>query len=340
MVNERTATVLKALVEEYIDTASPVASESIAMHAPVRLSSATVRNKMAELEEEGYIRRPHISSGGVPSDKGYRFYVESLDEDLEPPLELKRHIESRFGGIARDLEAWMRLASAVLSSLSDNIAVVTYPRATLPRIKHIQIVHLQEFLALLIVVLAEARLRKQLIPLEDPYTQDDLTTIANKLNAAYSGHTFEDFPNKAVELTPFEEAVQQVTLSILREACNEGSADLSIDGIRLLLAQPEFSQMGKAQEVMESFEDRILVRSILSEAPRAGNLAIYIGEENTVERLKPYSVVLCQYGIPEEASGLVGVIGPTRMEYSQVIGSVKFLSSFMSNLVASTQSGS
>ena len=316
-----------------------MASENIAMHAPVRLSSATVRNKMAELEEEGYIRRLHISSGGVPSDKGYRFYVESLDEDLEPPSGLKRHIQGRFGRITKDLEAWMKLASAVLSNLSDNMAIVTYPRATSPRIKHIQIVQLQEFLALLIVVLAEARLRKQLIPLEDPYTQDDLTNIANKLNAAYGGHTFEDFLNKTVGLTPFEEAVRQVTLSILREDCDEGSADLSIDGIRLLLAQPEFSQMGKAREVIESLEDKILVKSIVSEAPQAGNLAIYIGEENAEERLKPYSVVLCQYGIPEEASGVVGVIGPTRMEYSQVIGGVKFLSSFMSDLVASTHSG-
>ena len=99
MVSERTATVLKALVEEYIDTAAPVASESIALRSPVKLSSASVRNKMAELEEEGYIRRLHISSGGVPSDKGYRFYVESLDEDLEPPSGLKRQIQSRFGSV-------------------------------------------------------------------------------------------------------------------------------------------------------------------------------------------------------------------------------------------------
>ena len=334
--SNQTFTILRTLVEEYIGTAVPVASESIARRSPIKVSSATVRNKMAELEEEGYIVRPHISSGGVPSSKGYRFYVETLDEDLEPPPELRRQIRSRFGEVHRDMEAWIKLAAAVLSDLSDNMAIVTYPRMVSSRIKYVQLVLLEEFLALMIVVLEEARLRKHLIPLENPRDQADLTTVANKLTDVFAGLTYREILEKTVELTPFETAVTQDALAILKEDAENAAIDHSIDGLRLLLGQPEFDQRGKAQEVVEILEEKVLVRSILSEAPEVGNIAVHIGEENVEESLKPFSIVLCQYGVPEEASGVVGVIGPTRMEYSNVIGGVKFLSSFMGDLITPT----
>lgn len=334
--SNQTFTILRTLVEEYIGTAVPVASESIARRSPIKVSSATVRNKMAELEEEGYIVRPHISSGGVPSSKGYRFYVETLDEDLELPPELRRQIRSRFGEVHRDMEAWIKLAAAVLSDLSDNMAIVTYPRMASSRIKYVQLVLLEEFLALMIVVLEEARLRKHYIPLEKPCDQADLTTVANKLTDVFAGLTYREILGKTVELTPFETAVTQDALAILKEDAENAAIDHSIDGLRLLLGQPEFDQRGKAQEVMEILEEKVLVRSILSEAPEVGNIAVHIGEENVEESLKPFSIVLCQYGVPEEASGVVGVIGPTRMEYSNVIGGVKFLSSFMGDLITPT----
>jgi heat-inducible transcriptional repressor len=337
--NQRGVSILRALVEEYIDTAAPVASESIARRSAVKVSPATIRNKMAELEEEGYIVRPHISSGGVPSDKGYRFYVESLEEGLEPPLGLQREIMQRFGSVERDLEAWMKLASVVLSDLSDNMAVVTYPRSPSPRVKNIQIVHLQDFLAMLIVVLEETRLRKHLIPLEDLYTQGDLTSVANKLNAAYSGLTYRDILEKTVEFTPFEELVRQDTLGILKGYDEEQEIDHTVDGLRLLLAQPEFEDREKALGVAEMLDERLLIRSILSQASEAGDVAVHIGQENSEESLKPFSVVLCHYGVPEDATGVVTVLGPTRMEYSNVIGGVRFMSSFMSELVTSVRGG-
>jgi len=339
MLSDRTATVLKTLVEEYIDTAVPVASESIAGRSSVKVSSATVRNKMVELAEEGYILRPHISSGGVPSNKGYRFYIESLDEDLEPPPELRRQVRSRFGNSPRDLESWVKLGSDILSNLADNMAIVTSPRPPLPRVKYIQIIQIQEFLALLILVLEQAKLRKQLIPLENPYTQDDLTVVANKLNTAYSGLTYKELLSKSVKLTPFEETVRQDALNVLKGESEEEETDHSVDGIRLLLGQPEFAQGGAAQQVVEILEHKILIKSILSEVPSAGNLVVHIGEENAEETLKPFSIILCQYGIPETATGVIGVVGPTRMEYSNAMVGVRFLSSFMSDLVTSTHSG-
>ena len=159
---------------------------------------------MAELEEEGYIIRPHISAGGVPSDKGYRFYVESLEDALEPPMGMQRHIRHRFGQAQRDPEVWVQLAATVLSRMADNMVIVTFPRANSARLKNIQLVYIQEFLALLIIVLQEARLRQHLLPLDGPTTQGELTEVANKLNDALEGLTYSEVKAKQLELTPLE----------------------------------------------------------------------------------------------------------------------------------------
>jgi heat-inducible transcriptional repressor len=329
----RTYTILRTLVEEYIGTASPVPSEIIARLSPIKVSSATVRNKMAELEEEGYILRPHISSGGIPSSKGYRFYIGTLDEGLEPPQETKHWIVSRFQQVEQDAEAWIRMASTVLSELSRNVSIVTYPRTPAPRVRYVHLVLIEEFLALLILVLEEARLKKHLIPLEIPGDQDNLTTVANKLTDVYTGLTHREIMAKTVELTPFESVVTKGTLSALREDAERSAAEYILNGLRMLLSQPEFEGQGKALEVLEVLEEQTLVNRILAGAPGHGDVALVIGDENDEESLKPFSIVLCQYGAPDESSGAVAVVGPPRMEYANVIGGMRFLSNYMGDLM-------
>jgi heat-inducible transcriptional repressor len=333
MLKSRTGAVLKILIDEYIRAAAPVASEDIAHRLPLKVSPATIRNEMAELEEEGYITRPHISAGGVPSDKGYRFYVESLEDTLELPPKLQRHIRDQFGRAQRDVDAWTQLAATVLSQMSDNMAIVTFPRASFSRLKYVQIVYLQEFLAMLIIVLQEARLRQHLLPLDGPTSQSELTEVANKLNDTLGGLTYSEIKSKQLELDPLEEMVMDGTVSILKDVDTERALDHCVDGLRLLLGHPEFAETRTAQVIAEILEERVLLRSILSKAPGEGNMEVFIGAENQEEALRPFGVVLAQYGIPEEASGTMGVIGPTRMEYANTIGGVRFLSSFMSELV-------
>ena len=330
----RTYAILRTLVEEYIGTASPVPSEIIARRSPVKVSPATVRNKMAELEEEGYILRPHISSGGIPSSKGYRFYVDTLDGGLEPPQETKRWIVNRFQRVEREAEAWIGMASTVLSELSRNVAIVTYPKTPAPRVRYVHLVLIEEFLALLILVLEEARLKKHLIPLESPGDQENLTTVANKLTDVYTGLTYKEIMSKTVELTPLESVVTQGALSALKEDAKRSAAEYILNGLRLLLSQPEFDGRGKAQEVLEVLEERTLVNRILAGAPGHGDVALVVGDENDEESLKPFSIVLCQYGAPEESSGAVAVVGPPRMEYANVIGGMRFLSNYMGDLIA------
>ena len=333
MIGTRTGSILKVLVDEYVDTATPVASEDIARRLPVKVSPATVRNEMANLEEGGYILRPHISAGGVPSDRGYRYYVEALDEVAEPPGYVRRSVREQFSKAQRDPELWVEMAAGVLARSARNMAIVTLPRIAAARIKYIQLVYLQKFLALLIIVLQEARLRQQLLPLEEPTTQDQLTEVASKLNDSLADLTHPEILSKQLELNPLEEMVRDDTISILRDVEAESAVGHSVEGLAILLGQPEFAETGRARELVEIIEDRVLLKSILAEAPDRGGVAVFIGGENMAEPLRPYSVVLSQYGIPNEAAGTIGVIGPTRMEYAGVMGSVRLLSSVMSDLV-------
>ena len=333
MLKLRTGTVLRILVDEYIGTAGPVASDDIARKLALKASPATIRNEMADLEGQGYIRRPHVSAGGVPSDKGYRYYVESLDDTAELPRGLQNNIRDRFSRAQRDPEVWVQLAATVLSQTADNMAIVTFPRAVSTKLKNIQLVYLQEFLALLIIVLQEARLRQQLLPLEEPTSQGELTEIANRLNDSLAELTYPEIAAKQLELRHLEEVVRDDTIAILKEVEAEAALGHCVDGLRLLLGQPEFAETRRAKEIVEILEERVLLKSILSETPDEGATAVFIGEENREEALRQYSVIVSQYGIPHQASGTIGVIGPTRMEYASVIGGVRFLSSFMSELV-------
>ena len=329
----RTGMVLKTLVGAYIRTATPVSSEDISLRSQLGVSSATIRNEMSELEEEGYIVRPHISAGGIPSDKGYRFYVESLQATPEPPARLRRHVRDQFGRAEKDLEAWIQLGAMLLSRMAGNMAIVTFPRAASSRVKSIHLVYLQEFLALLVIVMQQARLRQHLLALNEPTSQSELDEVANRLNGALGGLTYSEITAKQVSLSPLADMVRDDAAAILKDVDTEAALQHHVDGLRLLLSQPEFAETRRAQEIVEILEERVLLRSVLPEAPAEGSTGVLIGEENQEEALRSCSVVLSQYGIPQEASGTIVVVGPTRMEYASVMGGVRFLSSYMSELI-------
>ena len=242
----RTYAILRTLVEEYIGTASPVPSE---INRPSLSDQGEFRHgqKQDGGVGGGGLHTPdlHISSGGIPSSKAYRFYIDTLDEGLEPPQETKRWIVNRFQRVEREAEAWIGMASTVLSELSRNVAIVTYPKTPAPRVRYVHLVLIEEFLALLILVLEESRLKKHLIPLESPGDQENLTTVANKLTDVYTGLTYKEIMAKTVELTPLESVVTQGALSALKEDAKRSAAEYILNGLRLLLSQPEFDGPGE-----------------------------------------------------------------------------------------------
>ena len=333
MLSARKERVLKIIVDEYIRGGTPIPSESVARSLPDTVSAATVRNEMADLEEEGYITRPYSSAGGVPSNRGYRSFVESLAEDLAPARELQEAIQRRFRRSQPDVEEWTRTAVELLAQLVHSTAMATPPRAVESRWKHLELVYVQEFLALLVMVLEKTRLKQQLVPLQQPFTQDELSLVSSRLNAYFGGLTHREVAGRSVETSPFEEEVKEVVVGILRTEEEEGLADPYVDGLRHMLRHPDLSRGSQGREFVEFLEDRTLLRSVLSEIPPGGVVRVVIGDENKADALQPFSIVFSRYGIPEESSGVLGIVGPTRMEYANAISTVRYLSVLMSGFV-------
>ena len=332
-ITERQRDILTIIVNEYIRDGLAVSSESVAGKLPVAVSPATVRSDIAELEQTGYIIRPHTSAGGLPSNKAYRLYVETLDESLEPDQELQDAIRGRLRRAHTDIDGRTRLAVQLLAQLVQSIAMATPPRAAESRWKHLQLVYLQDFLVLLVIVLEQTHLKQQLMLLESPVTQDELTRVSNKLNAHFSGLTRREVAKRAVSLTSFEEAAMREVLDIFRADDEAGLADPYVDGLRHMFRGPDQIGVSHARQLAEFLEDRSLLQSVLSETPDRGVVRVAIGEENKADLLQEFSVVFAQYGIPEEASGIVGIVGPTRMEYANAISHVRYVSELMSELV-------
>lgn len=337
MLSQRARSVLKILVNQYVQTASPVASEDIARLSATKVSSATVRSAMSQLSEEGYISRPHVSAGGIPSDLGYRYYVESLDEPSELPEAIRRQIYHHFDGADPDVDGWSQQCAAVLSRITENLSIVTVPRASSPRVKQIQLVYVTEYLALLIVVLQEARLLRRLVSLSEGVVQNQLDLSSSKLSEYFSGLTRGEIAANHPELTSLEERVARDTTAMMREEEAKGSHEHHMDGLRRLLHQPEFSQGDRARELVEMLEDQVLLGSVLSEVPEADDVGVYIGGENRQEALRSFGVILCRYGTPNHIGGTICVVGPTRMGYAEAIGGVRCLSSIMNRLVGELQ---
>ena len=202
MLTERRQKLLQIIVDEYVTSAQPVGSNALVEKYRLPYSSATVRSEMAALEDEGYVTHPHTSAGRIPTDAGYRYYVEALMHDETPSEELQQTIRHQFHQAARELEEWARLAAAILAGRLNNAAVVTTPHSPEPRLRWIEIVGVHDYLALLVVVLQEARVLQQTLALEQPLTQEELTGIARRLNGLFDGKTAAQIRSQSLPAVP------------------------------------------------------------------------------------------------------------------------------------------
>jgi heat-inducible transcriptional repressor len=309
-----------------------VASESIARDSSLSVSAATIRNEMARLEEEDYITRPHISAGSTPSDKGYRYYVESLMGEIELPLGEQRTIRHLFHQAESQVEEWEHLAAAVLARRVMNIALVTVPQPPLCCLRHIELLSLREFAALLIVVLCEARVKQQLVFLDRMVSQDELTTITNKLNDYYADMTHAQIQSQDRELSSTEKRITEIILQTMHIEDEQRCGELYLEGIQHFLSQPEFSRGIGIAELLGILENRTALREFLPLADEKEGTRVIIGSENKEDALRQCSMILSAYGIPGKTTGVIGVIGPTRMHYACVISSVRYLSALMTEL--------
>jgi len=334
MLTDRRARILELVVREYLDSATPVGSGTIVRKYGLKASPATIRSEMVCLEEEGYLSQPHTSAGRIPSDRGYRHYVESLMVEEKLSDELQRTIRHQFYQVGPALEAWAQLAAAILARSVENLALVTAPHSAHARLHRLELVKAGDVLALLIVVLQEGHLREETLALDRSRSQDDLTRTAHKLSWLFAGLSAGQIQQQAVELSPFEDEVTQAVIRVLQVEDESSYEPAYLDGLRNVLSQPEFSQPQTMLDFLDVLDEHSLPRLIPFHWAVPGRVTTIIGAENPQDAMRQCSLVVARYGRPGGATGALGVLGPTRLPYPRATSMVRYMGSILGELVS------
>ncbi len=330
-LTERQEQILATVVKEYVESAAPVGSETLRRRG-LGFSAATIRNELALLEETGYLTHPHTSAGRVPTEKGYRYFVESLMEEFElPPVE-QRMIRHQFHQVTLDVDQWMGLSAAVLAHAAHGAALVTAPQSARCRLKHLQLIGIGDQVALLVMVLQEGTVKQQLLALTQSRTQEELNHVSNHLNNLFSGLTAGQIRAKGVELGDLEAAVMKLSEAMMVQVDRRTFREVYRDGLLDILRQPEFAAVDRMQALVEMLEQRQFLEGMLMDLAPASGVQVVIGNESRHDELSDYSMVLARYGLPE-ASGVLGVIGPLRMQYARTIGVVRYVAGLLDDLM-------
>ena len=332
MINVRTENVLKFLIEDYIGTKSPVSSTSIAKTIFPKTSSATIRNDMSKLEQYGYITRPHISSGGIPLSKGYRQYVNNLDDALVLEKYEMRQIQEIFSNINDDIEEIIKETAKLLSVICDNLTIITFPKSEITKLRHIELVFIDEYSIFFVIIDSNLMVKKELIKSETVVTKEELIKISNKLNELFKGKTKDSI--NIVDLNGLDKELGAKIIDVLTILDSE-QTEYEINGLVRLIAQPEFSEIEKNNVITDMIEgDRDLLSQIFSDNIDNNTFDVTIGSENKESKLHDLSLIKMSYGLDNAFLGSLAIVGPTRMTYMRIIGVLKVVSELMRNRIS------
>ncbi len=328
---------LRLIIHEYISARKAVGSKALVEHYQLPFSSATIRNEMAELERAGLINQPHTSAGRVPTDSGYRYYVEHLigEPRLAPSEQMM--IRHQFRQVEAQLEGWMQLAVTLLARNTGNVSVVTTPRAkvSVARVKHFELISIQEHVILLVLVTQESGVKQSFLHWHEEVAQADLRLISDTCNARFKGLSAAEIDLLSEDETGLGRLVAEQLSERLRELDNATSLDLQHAGLEHALLQPEFAGGQAAGEIVELLGNGGFLSALLPQVQpdSPDDVQVFIGSENSADALQQYGIVIATYGVRREVIGLIGVLGPRRMPYERSIGSVRYMAGLMSDLV-------
>jgi heat-inducible transcriptional repressor len=346
-MTERRQLMLKLVIQEYIENPMlPVASELLVRKYGLNVSSATVRNELAALEELGYLTHWHTSAGRVPTDAGYRYFVENLMERTPLSPTEQRTIRHQFYQVRSELDQWIQLAGAVLARTAQNASVVTPPRSYQSRFKHLELIAIHDTTVLLVLVLHDGTIRQQTLTLDAARNQEDLSRGAGRINEhchdaqvariedllARHGNPWPDFDE-------VERQVLELIIKAMRQLEEQLNEQIHSDGLIEILSQPEFMQIARVRQVLELLQGGKGLGPLIPQALASSGVQVVIGGEHSRDEMREYSVVLSRYGVVGEVEGVLGVIGPTRMPYPRTISTVRYISSVMSDLLIDLYGG-
>lgn len=349
ILDARSRELLALLIETHIATGEPVGSRTISKLTSEGLSPATVRNVLAELEDAGYLEQPHTSAGRVPSDRGYRFYVDHLLERTQLSSGDESAIQRALRGAAPNAE-WpgtdqlMGRASQLLSQLSESVGIVVSPSLAHDTIKHIDFVRLSDGRILVITVSRAGLVQDRLVRIDEDLTQDDLNRTANYVNANFSGMSLPAIRLELLRRLSEEKALYDRLLQNAALLCERGLSvseqeqpEVFVEGASKIIAKPDFADLERIRELLRFFEEKSRLIKILNEcvsltAPQP--IGIRIGAENSLPSLRGCAIITSPYSYGNQVIGSLGIVGPVRMEYARTIGIVNYIARLLEQALA------
>ncbi len=334
-LTSRQRTILGLVVREYVKSVSPISSRVLVEHYDLQVSTATVRNELAQLEELGYLSHPHTSAGRFPTHKGYRHFVERLLGEVDLPLQERLTIAHQFHQARRDFEQWMPLTASVLARTARGAALVTAPQATQARYKHLRLIATQGRVVLLVLVLQGGLVKQQMLTLLEPLNQEELNEASDRINQLCNGLAADEIQTRVSSLPSFEADVVRLVVDIIQRTDVRAAGVVYRDGLGTVLQQPEFAEGEKAQGLVRVMEERGFFEMILADvlSPDVGSVRVLIGGEGRWDELQTCSLVLARYGVTGFVTGALGVVGPTRMFYGRAISAVRYIADLLSDMV-------
>ncbi len=335
MLDDRKLAVLRAIVEDFVSTNEPVGSKALVDRHNLDVSSATIRNDMAMLEEQGYIVQPHTSAGRIPTDKGYRLFVDRLSAIKPFSAAERRAIETFLAG-AYDLDDVVTRTVRLLAQLTRQVAVVQYPSLSKSAVRHIELVPHSDRRLLLVLITNTGRVEQRLVELPGNYDDESVTQLRAVLNACLDGRRLTEIPSFVSEVPdrvdPRERANAVAVFSVIVETLVARHEERIVVGGASNLTAADFSQ--GLREVLEALEEQVVLMRLLGESDEASSVTVKIGAENEVDGLRSTSVVAAGYGSGDQPLAKLGVVGPTRMDYPMAMGAVRAVARYTSQILA------
>ncbi|MFA5527746.1 MAG: heat-inducible transcriptional repressor HrcA [Peptostreptococcales bacterium] len=337
-LSERKLKILHAIIHDFVLSAEPVGSRTISKKYDLGISSATIRNEMADLEELGYIEQPHTSAGRVPSDKAYRLYVDSLMNKYILSKEQKTFISQKIEDHMNELDSILQRASTILSDLTHLTSFGLTPKNDENKLKYIRLIPIENHIVLLMIVTETGKVNNTILRIDTDYSVENLEVLSKVLTYNYKGRTLSSI-NKMHIIKNFEEDIEIMSklmkdvmpnfMSTLERMLN---VSLYMDGLSNIFTMPEYSNIEKAKEFMELLNKKEQFTEMLSN--RESGIIVTIGRENEDDQLRDCSLITATYSINGEVIGKLGVIGPTRMKYDKITSIMEYLANNISRAYA------
>ena len=338
----RQETILGLTVQEFIANKQPVGSQYLVEKFDLPMSSATVRAEMAALEEMGYLDHPHTSAGRIPTEEGYRYFVQRLIGETYLPVREQRMIRHQFHQTRLDIEQWMRLAAAVLARTARSAALVTAPHMHQSRFKHIELISTQGPVVLLVLVLGSGEVLQQMLTLAQSFSQEELSQSANLLNNACHGLSSREIAVAFSSLPVLEREIGLIIRDMMSRADERVASRVFQDGLSNLFEAPDPERADTISQGIRLLEERTFLEEVLRRSLNMTQPALDTGGETVQvliagegrwEELKNWSMVLARYGLSGYAVGALGVFGPTHMHYGRAISAVRYVAGLMTELM-------